>query len=257
MNKKKIAAVLSGGGVKGVGHLAFLEELERQVGRPDVISCSSAGALVGTLYAAGRSTDEVLLFFKESPLAKLNFISARKPGFFDSKKYISLIRDLIPPTFEELEIPIVIAASNLETGETRYFDKGELYKPLIASCAVPLVFSPVNIDGEMYIDGGATDNFPVYPLMKQDCRIFGSYVAAPNKLGRKDLNTSLKVMQRANSILLYKCNNYKFELTEKTVSFPLGQFGLFDTKKVDEIYNYCVEHLNTSKVIFDTDQTSL
>lgn len=250
MADKQIAVILSGGGVKGVGHLALLEELECQVGRPDIISCSSAGSLIGAMYAAGRTSAEIRGFFKESPLTKLNYISRRKPGFFDSKKYITLIKEFIPATFEELDIPIVIVASNLETGEAEYFDKGDLYKPLIASCAVPFIFSPVNIDGACYIDGGATDNFPISPVLNKGYRLIGSYVSAPNVMTRKELNTSLKVVQRANSILLYRCNNYKFELTEQTVSFPLGQFGLFETKKTEDIYQYCKDYLKSNHISF-------
>lgn len=240
----KTAAVLSGGGVKGVGHLAFLEAMKSQFGGPDIISGSSAGAITGALYAAGCSREIIIDFYQHNPLARLNYLSRTKPGFFDSKKFISLFKELIPETFEELNIPLIITATNLLTGETEYFSKGDLLRPLVASCAVPMIFSPVNINHIWYVDGGATDNFPIQPFLGSDYEIYGSYVSNPMIKTKEELNSTIKVASHSNAILIHQCNKHKFELFKKLVDFPLNEFTLFDTKSVQLIYGKCRDVMN-------------
>ena len=84
---KTIGLVLSGGGVKGIAHIGVLKALMQRDIYPDIISGASAGALVGGLYADGASVEDMLSFFKETPLLKYNFMTINKPGLFDTDKY--------------------------------------------------------------------------------------------------------------------------------------------------------------------------
>lgn len=243
MNKQ--AVVLSGGGVKGIGHLAFLETMESRIGKPDMISGSSAGALTGVLYAAGCSKETIIDFYHHSPLARLTYLSRTKPGFYDSKKFINIFKDLIPDKFEDLNIPVTIAATNLEWGDVKYFSEGDLYRPLIASCAVPMIFSPISIDGYWYVDGGASDNFPIKPVQSQYQNIYGSYVSHPMIKTREQLNSTLKVVGHSNAILIHHCNKHKMELFDAVAQFPLSEYTLFESKSINAIYNKCQEFMKT------------
>ncbi len=232
----KSGIVLSGGGVKGVAHIAFIETLVKKRIAFNKISGSSSGALVGALYAAGHSSEEILSFFRQTPLFRVTWVSPTKPGIFDSEKYISIFEKFLPSTFEELELPLVIAATNLNQGRIEYFSEGDLYKPLLASCAVPLFFSPVDIDGQMYADGGIMDNFPVVPLQSTCDKIFGSYLTQPAEKNKKDLNSALKITNHANALLMQAANQYKILQTDATIIFELDRYGIFDTKRIDQIY---------------------
>lgn len=238
-----INLVLSGGGVKGVAHIALLELLEERGIPIRAISGSSAGALVGALYCSGKRPQEILTFFKSTPIFRYTWLNPTKAGIFDSEKYALVISDFVEKTFEELQIPLTIAATNIEKNEVSYFQGGDLILPLLASCAVPAVFSPVLIGGELYSDGGVMDNFPILPFTKETFPIIGSDVCQPRIKSPKELNSILKVTNHANMLLLYSANSYKYQQTYSTVVYPLGEFNIFDSSKIDQIYNKTKMHL--------------
>ncbi len=231
-----INLVLSGGGVKGVAHIALLEKIE-EIGLPiHAISGSSSGALVAALYASGLSTYEILSFFKTTPLFRYTWLNPIKAGIFDSDKYESVIKKSVKVKFEDLSIPLHIAATNIEEGKAEYFHEGNLTRPLLASCAIPAVFSPVNIHGTLYSDGGVMDNFPIKPFENHTYPLIGSYVCKPGRRRKEDVNSILKVTNHANALLVYAANEHKFSQIDATVIFPLGEFTAFDTKEIDQIY---------------------
>lgn len=238
--------VLSGGGVKGVAHIALIERLEEHGIKIKAISGSSAGALVGVLYAAGYAPPEILEFFKITPIFKYTWLNPLKAGIFDSAKYEAIFEQLVPENFELLEIPLFVTSVNIEKGTVVYFNQGSLIKPILASCAVPAVFTPVTINDELFSDGGVMDNFPIKPFLNSNDPIIGSYVACPRKKQKDELNTILKVSQHSNSLLLHAANKYKFEKIDLTIKFPLGNYSTYDTKKIDAIYLNAVKFLDES-----------
>lgn len=243
MNRiKPFGLVLSGGAVKGIAHIAFLERLAELGIKPNVISGSSAGALIGAFYCNGVPFPEILNWFKETPLFNYRALSAAKPGIFDTDKYGTSIKGLLPATFEELSIRLIVTTTALCEGKVKYFSSGELIKPLLASCSIPLFFSPIVIDGEMYIDGGVMDNFPIDPLKKYpDLDVIGSYVITPNNKNAEDLNTSLKVSNHAYSLLLHAASDYKLSSIKKTINFPFANYSALKQSQIQPIYEHAKE----------------
>ncbi len=239
--REGIGVVLSGGGVKGVAHVAFLQRLHQLGIQVSTISGSSAGALVGALYSAGKSPEDIIEFFRRTPLFKMSWIATSKPGLFETEKYMKVIRHHLPKTFEELNIPLVISAVNLETSKVEYFSSGDLCTPLLASCAVPFLFTPVMINGQWHADGGVMDNFPVSPLKGKVRTCLGSYVCKPSSRDKKDLNSILKLTNHANALLLHAANVHKFNETDLTIEFDLDEFYSFNTKQIDQIYKRALE----------------
>ncbi len=247
-----IHVVLSGGGIKSVGHIAFLEYLEIRGFQIASVSGSSAGSMVAAMYASGMSVDEVLNFYKTTPLFKYSWLTPIKAGIFDTEKYASIVEQYVKPRFEDLNIPIYVATTNLQEGKVKYFSSGELVRPLLASCAVPAVFCPVQIGEHLHADGGIMDNFPVHPFLEKDKPIVGSYVCPPPKMKQKHLNSIFKVTHHSNALLLYAANQHKFRYTDGTFIFPLSKYGMFDTKKIDEMYNKvkeCLEFYSYAKAV--------
>ena len=250
MKRKELGVVLSGGSVRGSAHVGFLQRLDELEASPQIISGTSAGAMIGAFYAAGMSVDEILAFFRKTSLFQYTSINPMTPGIFDTKKYAHIFEEFLPPTFEDLNLPLTICATNLETGKPTYFNSGPLHKPLLASCAIPLVFAPVEIDGELYIDGGVMDNFPVEQIEGKCEMIIGSYLGRPGKAERKEVNSKLKITNRANQLLMYSAVSHKFLKTDFTLEYPLQKYGYFDQKKMDEMYdigyNYAKEKIQES-----------
>lgn len=235
--------VLSGGGAKGVAHIALIEKLEELGVIINAISGSSSGALVAALYASGMQPNEILDFFKTTPLFRYTWLTPMKPGIFDSDKYALVVSKYVSYDFSDLRVPLYVVATNLQQGKAVYFHEGELIRPLLASCAVPAVFSPVAVNGELYNDGGVMDNFPVKPFEHSEIPIIGSYVGKPAQKTKKELNGILKVTNHSNNLLLFACSQPKFQKTYRTVLFPLEEFDGFDTKKIDQIYQKAKHYL--------------
>lgn len=235
-NKFELGLVLSGGSIRGIAHIGFLDRLSELKAYPDIIAGSSAGALVGAFFASGMSSKDMLAFFKSTPLFQYKTINPRKPGIFDTEKYIQVFKDFLPPTFEDLSFPLVVCAVNAESGEAEYFSSGELYRPLLASCSIPFIFAPMKINDALYIDGGVIDNYPIEQLEGKCDTILGSYVGNPGKVTKKQINTVIKISNRANHLLMYSAVRHKLNRADLTLEHPLHDFGLFEQKKIDEIY---------------------
>ncbi len=191
------ALVLSGGGARGVAHIAVLEELEKRGIYPDYIVGTSMGALIGAFYSAGYNTDQLEELITGGSMMDLfiniytgsdndgirggegNYLSnmfsidfssfgaGASNGIIDDE-YIAdflrsnLARVLSIRDFDDLSIPFRCIGTDLLTGEEIIFSNGSLYEAIRASMAMPVIFTPVVLgDGRYVIDGGVVNNLPV------------------------------------------------------------------------------------------------
>ena len=227
----KLGLVFSGGGVRALAHAGLLKALEEKGLRPSIISGTSGGALIGALYACGVKPDDMMRFFKETPLFKWSMITFRKVGLVDSAKYAKFFKkELQYHTFEELQLPLIVTATNLLNGKLQYFSKGELIQPLIASAALPPYFSPVRIGESLYCDGGVLDNFPIEPIRKQCDKIIGSFINPLGSITEKDLSNSFQFMQRIYNIAMDGNYSRKFKKCDLLLLHNLSNIGVLDTK---------------------------
>jgi NTE family protein len=239
LKNRTIGLVLSGGGVKGMAHIGVIKALIERDILPQCISGVSAGALVGALYADGASVAHMLDFFKETPLLKYNFMTINKPGLFDTEKYLVYFEDFFEAThFEELAIPLSLVATNLQLGQPAYYSKGPLFKPLLASAALPPVFSPVSINGELFADGGIMDNFPVDALVNSCDIIIGCYASSMQEIKKNQLKNALQLTQRANLLMLHANSMEKLNVPDLIFKpKALGDIGVLDKKGIDKAFN--------------------
>ncbi|MDD2382504.1 MAG: patatin-like phospholipase family protein [Mariniphaga sp.] len=170
MNKKyNTGLVLSGGGTRGFAHLGAIAALYEKGIRPDVISGTSVGAIVGAFIAAGKSPEEIMKIFETGWLFKYTNLHIPVDGLMKLNGLREVIQKEIPiQRIEDLSLPFHISVSNLNTGAVEYKNSGPLDKTVLASSSIPVLFSPVDLDGQMYVDGGLLDNIPVEPI-KNDC----------------------------------------------------------------------------------------
>ncbi len=162
---KKIGLVLSGGGSRGFAHLGVIKALNEAGITPNVVSGTSAGALVGAMYCAGYSPDFIAELIKQKGIFGNLKFAFNRLGLFSMEKVEKLFLEYIPHNnFLNLKIPLYVSTMDLKRGEVKYFKEGELVKPILASCAIPGIFSPVEINGKKYIDGGILNNLPLEPI---------------------------------------------------------------------------------------------
>ena len=241
---KEIGLVLSGGGVRALAHIGFIKVLIENNIIPTRVTGTSAGALVAALYAAGYSPDEMLVFFKQTPLLKLSLYARNKPGIMDSDKYALFFKKFFPEnSFESLKYPLTVTATDLIHGKLDYFNKGELIKPLIASSALPPIFSPIEINGNLYSDGGVLNNFPIEPLEEKSDVIMGSFVNPLTPIKKSEINTSIKLLYRVYHIGLDGNNMKKFKKCAYVFLPPnMKNVGVLDSKAIDKAYEMGYHH---------------
>jgi len=172
---KRIGLALGGGGARGVAHIAFLKALEEMGLRPSVISGTSSGAIAGAMYAGGVRPDEMLGILRDAIQVRGVFrhfgvAPARSGGIVPAAARKALERMLPKKTFEELDIPLRIVATRFHTLKERVFSEGEILGPLMASIALPGAFPPQVVDGEYYMDGGATHIVP-FDVIRRECDV--------------------------------------------------------------------------------------
>lgn len=165
----KIGLALSGGGAKGFAHLGVFKLLEESGLKPNIISGTSAGSLMGVLFADGYSADEIKNMFIGREFSEFAQLQIPKSGLFNYDRFQEFLkRHLRSKRIEDLPIPTVIVATDLDRGCSHEFRSGPIVEAVTASCCMPIVFSPVLINGVHYVDGGLFRNFPVSTI-RDEC----------------------------------------------------------------------------------------
>ena len=238
--------VLSGGGVRGMAHIGLIKAMQEHGLQADFVAGSSVGALVGALYANGNSIEEMLQFFKETPLFQYSYFAINKPGFIDTERYFTIFEKYFPHnSFESLKTPLCVLATDLLKGEEKVFQKGPLIKPLLASAALTPVFSPVEINGTLYADGGIMNNFPKEYLEDRTDFIVGSNVSIAAELQKKDLKNSLQLAGRVTGLMIYASSHKKLHECDLFIEpMELEEIGVLDKKGIEKAFAIGYEHGN-------------
>ncbi len=176
-NVEQAPFVLSGGGARGVAHIGVLRACAEAGIDPSAISATSAGALVGAFIAAGFTPEELERLLREEWRLHLTRWRVLRGERLTQRRIGEFLQANLPvKNFEELRIPLHVTATDMAKGGQRIFSSGPLIAPLLASCAVPLVFPSVEIDGVPYVDGGLSNNLPIEPFDDRRSDVIAVYV---------------------------------------------------------------------------------
>jgi NTE family protein len=264
----KIGLVLSGGGAKGFAHVGILKEIDKAGIKLDYIGGTSMGAIVGGLYAAGYSADQI-----EIIIEKIDFLSLirdqipRNSETFFEKEYgentmialpvkkgiislpkaiykgqniLNLLLELFDSLdgnqdFSKLSVTFFCIATDVETGGQVLLEKGSLPLALRASGSFPTLLNPVVLDGKLLVDGGIANNFPVSVMKSKGIDIvIGADVEG--HLHKKDkLNSALSIMNQIMSYQMYNKTEKEKEKIDVYIHPDLSNFSIVDFDKKDEI----------------------
>ena len=241
---KKKGLVLSGGGIRGMAHIGLIKAMHEHDMVADEIAGTSIGALVGALYANGIEIDDMLQFFKNTPLFQYNYFTFNKAGFIDTERYFKIFEEYFPDdSFEALDKKLFVVATDLLNGKEVVFSSGNLIHPLLASAALTPVFSPVEIDGTLYADGGVMNNFPKEYLDDQCEIVIGSNVTIAGRLEKKDLKNAWQLGTRITSLSIYASSVGKLEKCSIYIEpTELEQIGVFDKKNIENAFTIGYDH---------------
>ncbi|AFG38186.1 putative esterase of the alpha-beta hydrolase superfamily [Spirochaeta africana DSM 8902] len=156
------ALVLGGGGAWGAAHIGVIEVLLENEIHFDFITGTSAGAIAGAFLSDGYSPSELREEFTQIKLLDLARPSLQGIGFFRIDPVVEYLSErLNTDRLEHLQIPVVVTATDIETGELVYYDQGPTGLLLAASMALPVIFDPAEYDGRFLADGGIINNLPI------------------------------------------------------------------------------------------------
>lgn len=256
---QKVGLVLSGGGAKGLAHIGVLKALEEAQISIDYIAGSSMGAVIGGLYAAGYSAQQLDSLFRGVDFQKLfnESLSREQLDFyekeirdryafrldFDGFKwsapsafatgrefYHLLFRWLQGQNhfqdFKKLPIPFICAATDLETGESVYIDSGYLALAINASAALPTLFQPVTYQGRWLMDGGISDNYPVEVLLDKGLTHIIGVDVQDDLYTREKLQTAPQILLQIANFGEIETRPEKVEQTDCYIKLPLDPYGI-------------------------------
>jgi NTE family protein len=236
-----VGIALGGGGSRGFAHLGVIKALAEKGIQPEVFAGTSSGAIVGALLAAGKSADEIFAMMKQSKITDYINIKVPNNGFLaldQLKEQLDVFLD--GASFAQLPWPLFVTVANLLTGEAEYLAKGNVATAVQASASIPVLFSPVTINDQLFVDGGLLDNVPVKPLIGQCEKVIAVDVLPVEKV--KAVNGMQEIIARTfqMSVGCFLAERQKqcsliIRLEE------LAGYNIFDTEKAEEMFEigYC------------------
>ncbi len=267
----RVGLVLSGGGAKGIAHIAFLKMMEKTGLEPYALTGTSMGAIVGAYYLAGYSPDEILEKIKNIDQDKLMTdevdrrylpLQIKKRGrdqFFylpvDTKTwkihlpsgltnyqvfYNKLFKDLFNVQYIsdslELGLPFIFVATDLVTGKEVHFSRGSIPLAVISSSAYPSIVSPIEINHTFLTDGGILNNYPLYEVYQLGAN-YSIGIDVQDKLYTKNqIKDISSIFSQIMSFYIYGIMPEKRKKTDLYVKMPTSGIGVTDFQLADTIY---------------------
>ncbi|UZO82133.1 patatin-like phospholipase family protein [Aquimarina sp. ERC-38] len=266
----KVGLVLSGGGAKGFAHIGALKAIEEAGVRIDFIGGTSMGAIIGALYASGYTASQLDSIFTRVDFNRLiqdelprsvktlyekedaekyaltlpfngfkvglpQGLSKGQNFFNEFSKYTSHVKNI--NDFNKLPIPFFCMATNITNGQAVLLDKGYLPEAVAASAALPSIFNPVVVDGQLLTDGGVTNNFPVVETIAKGAEVIIGVDVQDSLLNTKQLTSVTDIMLQISNFKTIKAMRNKRPLTDVYINPSIEEFSLlsFDkTKKIIE-----------------------
>ncbi|WP_421808531.1 patatin-like phospholipase family protein [Flagellimonas sp.] len=264
----KVGLVLSGGGAKGLAHIGVLKVIEEAGIKVDYIGGTSMGAIVGALYASGYSAAQLDSIFRSTDFTDLiqDNVPRSAKTFYekeDSERYAlslpfenfkvsfpqaisggqniyNLLVQLLYQVkdvedFKKLPIPFVCIATNVETGEEIVLDNGYLPEAIVASGTFPSLFEPAEIDGQILIDGGVVNNYPIGQVREMGADLIIGVDVQHDLVTRESLSSATEILLQINNYRTVNDMKKKSKETDVYIRPEIDEFSVIDFEKGSQI----------------------
>ncbi|KIO52391.1 patatin-like phospholipase family protein [Flavobacterium hibernum] len=268
IKRPKIGLVLSGGGAKGFAHIGVLKVLEEAGIKIDYIGGTSMGSIIGGLYASGYNASQIDSIFKRTnfdelindyiPRSSKNFYGkkndelyalvlpfsnfkvgipeALSKGMYNYNLLSSLTRNVRHVRdFNQLPTPFLCIGTNIETGEEVLLNKGNLVQAMMASAAFPSLFTPVEIDGKLLVDGGVVNNYPIKEVRNLGADIIIGVDVQDDLLNRKSLKNATRILVQITNLQSIDKMKSKIKDTDIYIKPDIRDYGVISFDKGEEI----------------------
>jgi NTE family protein len=268
IKRPKIGLVLSGGGAKGFAHIGVLKVLEEAGIKIDYIGGTSMGSVIGGLYASGYNASQIDSIFKRTnfdelindyiPRSSKNFYGkkndelyaivlpfsnfrigipeALSKGMYNYNLLSSLTRNVRHVRdFNKLPTPFLCIGTNIETGEEVLLNKGNLVQAMMASAAFPSLFTPVEIDGNLLVDGGVVNNYPIQEVRNLGADIIIGVDVQDDLMKRKNLKNATRILVQITNLQSIDKMKSKIKDTDVYIKPDIRDFGVISFDKGEAI----------------------
>ncbi|MGN7811410.1 patatin-like phospholipase family protein [Flavobacterium sp. 22659] len=268
VKRPKIGLVLSGGGAKGFAHIGVLKVLEEAGIKIDYIGGTSMGSVIGGLYASGYNASQIDSIFKKTnfddlindyiPRSSKNFYGkkndelyaivlpfsnfrvgipeALSKGMYNYNLLSSLTRNVRHVRdFNKLPTPFLCIGTNIETGEEVLLNKGNLVQAMMASAAFPSLFTPVEIDGNLLVDGGVVNNYPIKEVRNLGADIIIGVDVQDDLMKRKNLKNATRILVQITNLQSIDKMKNKIKDTDVYIKPDIRDYGVISFDKGEEI----------------------
>ncbi|MEH0154239.1 patatin-like phospholipase family protein [Limibacter armeniacum] len=234
LSNQSVGIAMSGGGAKGLAHVGVLMYLEEIGINTNIVAGTSAGAIVGALYAAGHRPDAIIDFFVKTPLFSFsNFLSLTQGwrGLVDPEKLYKYFEPYIPnDDFTSLEKKLRVIATDMVKAKETMFTEGSVIRAILASSAFPLFFAPVEANGTSYADGGIINHFPADAIRRECEYLIGVYVSPLKEVNTQQMRSVKNILERSLELKGHLAEKSKFVLCDVMIYMDeLQEFATFDT----------------------------
>ena len=214
----RVGIALSGGTAKSVTHVGVMKALT-EAGIPiHCVAGTSGGSIVGSMFSSGMPLSTMESVATTMSWRKLVSIRLTRLGFISSERIADFIRETLGDlTFEDLNLPTAIVATDLVTGDKKVFRSGPVPLAVRASCSIPQIYLPVEIDGQYYVDGGLSEYLPVETTLALGADfVIASHLAPIDPSYRRPQNIMQLVVQITGLIA-----RKNFPISERLASFVI------------------------------------
>ncbi|MGL2993065.1 patatin-like phospholipase family protein [Flavobacterium sp. TSSA_36] len=266
--KPKIGLVLSGGGAKGFAHIGVLKVIEEAGIKIDYIGGTSMGAVIGGLYASGYNATQIDSIFHTVDFDKLindyiprgskNFYEKRNDELYAITLPFNKLKIGIPEAlskgmynfnlltqltrnvknihdFNQLPIPFLCIATDIEKGEQVLLNKGNLAQSMLASAAFPSLFSPVEIDGKVLIDGGVVNNYPIQEVLDLGAEVIIGVDVQEGLKDRTALKDATKILVQITNFSMIDKMKENVQKTTVYIQPDIKEYTVISFDKGQEI----------------------
>lgn len=224
----KLGLALGGGAARGFAHIGVIKVLEAQGINPDIIVGTSAGAVVGALYAAGNSGFELQKLAHKLDESKLADWSLPDRGVLKGEGLQKFVNDAVAQRpIESLKKPFAVVATDLTSGRGILFRTGNTGMAVRASATVPGIFRPVSINGHDYVDGGLSSLIPVHEARELGADlVIAVDISAPPS--RQPLRGTLDILLQTFTIMGQNLARYELKDADIVIRPLVGDVGSTD-----------------------------
>lgn len=231
----KLGLALGGGGARGAAHIGVLKHFEKLGIKPDLISGTSAGAIVAALYAFNVSLDKIEASLKSMKPVSLSAFQINGLGLFENRDLKRVLEEhLQGKDIEDASIPISFVCTDINSGKRVVLRSGNIVDAVMASCAVPGIYLPVEINGQFLVDGGLVENVPIIAL-----RELGSNITVAVNLNGAPkyhkASNSLDVISNAMDIAIDNRTLSQLKNADIVIGLDLIKFSRFSREHIDEL----------------------